>query len=307
MHQCARVSSTCRRPHTVTLRSATTPHGCNKPHTNILYVQPTAGAVCAFTTGAVCSYCAQELDLEVIGLDDFSQGAGNVPFLSDIRILKGDLSNSTFLAAIFAKHSFDIIFHASEMSGGSISHHFPSRMYEENIVRSASTVLSPRCCPSSRAGIAHRSAARSLVTAPHWRTPVHVGSTAPACDCHTHALIVLPRHQLSTAFRQPGHLLACTVSSKQQAASIQQLLRAGGNFESSDSRSQVAHTALRVCLFHRRLRQRPGPLGGDLDDAAHRPLRHVPACCHALPPARVPSDLCTLAAPCAHVDHTHAP
>lgn len=81
-----------------------------------------------------CSYCAQELEAEVIGLDDFSQGAGNVPFLSDIRILKGDLSNSTFLASIFAKHSFDVIFHASEVSGSSISHHFPSRMYEANVV-----------------------------------------------------------------------------------------------------------------------------------------------------------------------------
>lgn len=81
-----------------------------------------------------CRYCEQELAAEVIGLDDFSQGAGNVPFLSDIRILKGDLSNSTFLAAIFAKHRFDVIFHASDVSGGSISHHFPSRVYEANVV-----------------------------------------------------------------------------------------------------------------------------------------------------------------------------
>lgn len=81
-----------------------------------------------------CRYCAQELEAEVIGLDDFSQGAGNVPFLSDIRILKGDLSNSTYLAAIFAKHSFDVIFHASEISGASISQHFPSRVYEANVV-----------------------------------------------------------------------------------------------------------------------------------------------------------------------------
>lgn len=88
-----------------------------------------------------CRYCAQELEAEVIGLDDFSQGAGNVPFLSDIRILKGDIANSTFLAGIFAKHSFDVIFHASELAGSAISHHFPSRIYEANLVWPAHSAL----------------------------------------------------------------------------------------------------------------------------------------------------------------------
>eukprot|EP00892_Ulva_mutabilis_P005244 jgi/Ulvmu1/3091/UM015_0131.1 len=93
-----------------------------------------------FVGSHVARYCAQELDAEVIGLDDFSQGAGNVPFLSDIRIFKGDLANSTFLAGIFAKHSFDVIFHASELAGSAISHHFPSRMYEVNLVGTSNLV-----------------------------------------------------------------------------------------------------------------------------------------------------------------------
>lgn len=93
-----------------------------------------------FIGSHLARYCAQELEAEVIGLDDFSQGAGNVPFLSDIRILKGDIANSTFLAGIFAKHSFDVIFHASELAGSAISHHFPSRIYEANLVGTSNLV-----------------------------------------------------------------------------------------------------------------------------------------------------------------------
>ena len=74
--------------------------------------------------------------MEVVGLDDYSSGTTNVPFLSDIRIVKGDLSNSTFLSALFAKHHFDIVYHTSQAGGSSLSHHQPSRIYETNLVRS---------------------------------------------------------------------------------------------------------------------------------------------------------------------------
>ena len=83
-----------------------------------------------------CRHCADDLGMEVVGLDDYSSGTTNVPFLSDIRIVKGDLSNSTFLAGLFAKHHFDIVYHTSQLGGSSLSHHQPSRIYETNLVRS---------------------------------------------------------------------------------------------------------------------------------------------------------------------------
>jgi UDP-glucose 4-epimerase len=73
--------------------------------------------------------------MEVIGLDDFVYGAGNVPLLSDIRIMKGDLTNATFLSTLFAKHQFDIVFHLTDTPSSALSHHIPHHVYEANLVR----------------------------------------------------------------------------------------------------------------------------------------------------------------------------
>lgn len=87
-----------------------------------------------------CRHCA-ELDMEVVGLDDYSSGTTNVPYLSDVRIVKGDLSNSTFLTGLFAKHKFDIVYHVSQVGGSALSHHYPSKIYETNLVTSHNLLL----------------------------------------------------------------------------------------------------------------------------------------------------------------------
>jgi UDP-glucose 4-epimerase len=74
--------------------------------------------------------------MDVVGLDDYSGGTTNVPLLSDIRIVKGDLTNSTFLAGLFAKHQFDIVYHTSQLAGSDLSHHYPSKIYTTNLVSS---------------------------------------------------------------------------------------------------------------------------------------------------------------------------
>jgi UDP-glucose 4-epimerase len=75
--------------------------------------------------------------MDVVGLDDYSTGTGNIPFLSqaDVRLVNGDINNATFLSGLFAKHDFDIVYHTAQVGGSALSNHYPSKVYEYNLVR----------------------------------------------------------------------------------------------------------------------------------------------------------------------------
>lgn len=78
--------------------------------------------------------------MEVVGLEDFEQGAANVPFLGDARLIKGDLLNGTFLRGVFEKFKFDVVYHLSDQPGVSARIVPATTLYTTNLVGTVNLV-----------------------------------------------------------------------------------------------------------------------------------------------------------------------
>jgi hypothetical protein len=76
--------------------------------------------------------------MDVVGVDDFAQGASNVPYLGDARLVNGALTNSTFLENLFSKVGQGVVvYHLLDPSGVAAALGPPSHVYTSNLVRSA--------------------------------------------------------------------------------------------------------------------------------------------------------------------------
>jgi GDP-D-mannose dehydratase len=75
--------------------------------------------------------------MDVVGIDDFQQGASNVPFLGDARLVKGDLTNATFLHNVFNKFRFDVVYHLPDQPSVTTGFEPSSQLYTSTLVRSA--------------------------------------------------------------------------------------------------------------------------------------------------------------------------
>lgn len=73
--------------------------------------------------------------MEVVGVDDFSHGAANVPFLGDARLIKGALTNATFLAGVFSRYKFDVVYHLPYQPGLAAEAMPSATVYSQDLVR----------------------------------------------------------------------------------------------------------------------------------------------------------------------------
>jgi hypothetical protein len=115
-------------------------------HPSPLYTPATYTAGSPFNTENLnivyinCRFCSEQMHMDVVGLEDFEQGAANVPFLGDARLIKGDLLNSTFLRGLFSKYKFDVVYHLSDQPGDAAMVVPATALYTSNLVGTVNLV-----------------------------------------------------------------------------------------------------------------------------------------------------------------------
>jgi UDP-glucose 4-epimerase len=99
-----------------------------------------------FIGSHVASYCAEELGMEVIGVDDMSggfdyniqRGTG-----SGMTFVRGDLQNETFVKELFAAHGpFETVYHLAAYAAEGLSHFIRGFNYKNNLVASMNVLNS---------------------------------------------------------------------------------------------------------------------------------------------------------------------
>jgi UDP-glucose 4-epimerase len=111
---------------------------------------PSRGRV-ALVTGAagfigshVAEYCANQLGMRVIAVDDLSGGyRSNLPRETEagssggsIRFVQGDVRDAEFLAELFRAHRIDYVYHLAAFAAEGLSHFIRSFIYRNNLVGS---------------------------------------------------------------------------------------------------------------------------------------------------------------------------
>lgn len=79
--------------------------------------------------------------MDVVGMDRLGRGQNNLQFTGDIRIVTGDLTNATLVAALFQKYKFDVVYHADSYAADDAMAD-PVAPYSSSLVR-----CTPLCLP----------------------------------------------------------------------------------------------------------------------------------------------------------------
>jgi nucleoside-diphosphate-sugar epimerase len=91
-----------------------------------------------FIGSPVARDCA-ELGFDTVALDDMSGGfERNVP--DGVRLIVGDLKDAAFVAELFEKEKFDVVFHLAAYAAEGLSHFIRNYNYQNNLIASTNII-----------------------------------------------------------------------------------------------------------------------------------------------------------------------
>ena len=94
-----------------------------------------------FIGSHVARYCAEELGMAVVAVDDLSGGyLSNVPEIDSVAFVRGDIKDAVFLGELFGRFSFDFVYHLAAYPAIGISHFIRSYNYRNNFVASTEII-----------------------------------------------------------------------------------------------------------------------------------------------------------------------